>query len=357
MVHMLSGNIPNHHMTSMQVILSVGRGRIPTYELPAKTRHITRKFISTLLSPEAKRRPNSTEALSHEVFSLMSHPFKNTLELLNSLKIQPNPLYGHTIVHEKYHETLLHYVSENGLIEVLRELLQQTCNLNAKSIFDRTPLHLAVECRNDECVKLLIAAGADVTGVSFVKNLPEQKVVCDVEGSDFSEKPSTRRCTHASARPKCTTSLAVAENKRHYSSDPKSLIAAETELIHKVEAQIMPLHGIVNLDHVQFANKFCATTWNAEARHVLESTKAPSAAQNQRCTCLNELNRVNVPGRFGFRPLHLAVIRGHISCVKTLIACGADPTLKNDYGYTALDMAKNLQSNACYAYLQGVNNA
>lgn len=43
-------------------------------------------------------------------------------------------------------------------------------------------------------------------------------------------------------------------------------------------------------------------------------------------------------------PLHLASEFGHFECIIYLIKeCGADPTLKNKFGYIASDIAQNYQ--------------
>lgn len=54
----------------------------------------------------------------------------------------------------------------------------------------------------------------------------------------------------------------------------------------------------------------------------------------------------------GNTALHRVARLGHIDYVKALIEAGADPTLKNKYGETALHLAIDSGRNDCIAYLK-----
>lgn len=72
-------------------------------------------------------------------------------------------IYGHTICDMGWNQTLLHYCAKEGNADVLKELLNQNCDLHWKTFSDgKTPLHIAAGCGKLECLKLLVDAGADV---------------------------------------------------------------------------------------------------------------------------------------------------------------------------------------------------
>ncbi|KAM0748985.1 ankyrin [Meredithblackwellia eburnea MCA 4105] len=53
--------------------------------------------------------------------------------------------------------------------------------------------------------------------------------------------------------------------------------------------------------------------------------------------------RVNEKDSYGFTPLHLAVDRGHVQVAEVLLKEGADITMKDEDGNTALDLAMVLE--------------
>ena len=59
----------------------------------------------------------------------------------------------------------------------------------------------------------------------------------------------------------------------------------------------------------------------------------------------------NVRSRGGLTPLHLAVIKGQVDCVRALIDNGADITVKDDQGQDAITKAE-LQSKKSEAVLK-----
>lgn len=51
--------------------------------------------------------------------------------------------------------------------------------------------------------------------------------------------------------------------------------------------------------------------------------------------------QINVRGDLGDTPLHLAAMRGRVRGAARLLELGADPELRNEFGETALDAARN----------------
>ena len=52
-------------------------------------------------------------------------------------------------------------------------------------------------------------------------------------------------------------------------------------------------------------------------------------------------DNVNAVNQFGSTALHYAIQTGRLDVVRELIQAGADPTLKNKWGETSRDVAKN----------------
>ena len=61
---------------------------------------------------------------------------------------------------------------------------------------------------------------------------------------------------------------------------------------------------------------------------------------------------VDVEDNFGTTPLMFAVRDGPHENVKVLLQCGADPSLKDDRGHTAMDHAKQENQLAIVAIIQ-----
>ena len=146
-------------------MFSVGRNKIPKCALLDGIRKEIAELISRLLSLDTKSRPTAVEAM--EELENLNPTFEKTLKLLKELKVEPLEMNGHSIVDEKKKKTLLHYVCENGNVEVLKELLREDSDLNVRADMnefwkDCTPLHFAAYNGKVACLKLLIEAGADL---------------------------------------------------------------------------------------------------------------------------------------------------------------------------------------------------
>jgi len=64
-------------------------------------------------------------------------------------------------------------------------------------------------------------------------------------------------------------------------------------------------------------------------------------------------DKLNFSNTNGDTPLHIAALRGHLDCVKTLLARGADPCIANCNGKTA---AQEAEKNQHYSLVEYINS-
>lgn len=217
--------------------------------------------------------------------------FDATLKLLKEMNVEPENVYGHTIIDKNKKQTLLHYVTEKGNAEVLNELLQEKCDLTCRTNLPGsagcTPLHLAAWRGNDECLKLLIEAGSDVNSTD--------------------------------------------------------------------EDLWTPLHYAALHNHFYCLKTLISHGANINAKDKWNMTPLHSATFGGQLNGLKELilhgADLNAQDNFGNAPLHLAASCGKLNCLKGLIDAGANPQLKNKDGETALEEAIINNQPKCAEYL------
>lgn len=328
-VHMLSGKVPNDELDEMDVMkwmLDAPKGRSPMYELPPKTNSNMVQFISSLLSPDSNARPTAATALDNPVF------FPKTMKILEKLKIDPNRIFAHTIVDIINTETLLHHAAKFGYVEVLKELLQQTCNLNSRTTCQRTALDFAAENFHTECENLLVQAGADRSCLEK----DSQKHLNDSEYPNSYDHPQRLITTESSIHAKVSLDETILNLRMEVGNGHLSL----TNDLHVNGAEMNreDIHG------------YNARNVHAQSRY--SKTPLDTGAWKKCCNCLQNLNDVDARNKYGFTALHVAALKGHMDCLKTLIEAGADrTTTTTESGKTALDIAIDGGKTDCIVYL------
>ena len=78
--------------------------------------------------------------------------------------------------------TPLHWASQHGHVEVVQTLIDNGANVNARDVFGRTPLHLAVG--HPAIIALLLEAGANVDARDSLSNTPLHRAVPSIESVD-----------------------------------------------------------------------------------------------------------------------------------------------------------------------------
>lgn len=78
--------------------------------------------------------------------------------------------------------TPLHWAAQHGHVEVVQTLIDNGADVNARDVFGRTPLHLAVG--HPRIISLLLDAGANVDARDSLSNTPLHRAVPSIESVD-----------------------------------------------------------------------------------------------------------------------------------------------------------------------------
>lgn len=88
-----------------------------------------------------------------------------------------------------------------------------------------------------------------------------------------------------------------------------------------------------------------------ECGETLLTTMVKNGKANNIITLLHSGDNIDQKNVRGLTPLMLAVMGNHPMVVKKLLACGADKTITNNNGQTALDLAEMFGATRCIKYL------
>ena len=90
--------------------------------------------------------------------------------------------------------------------------------------------------------------------------------------------------------------------------------------------------------------------WSREARTNGGETPLALAAVGGNPETVNYLLNKNIDTQdgYGYTPLHRASLSGRTEVIKTLLNRGADQTIRDNFGATAKDQAKNNQTRAAF---------
>ncbi|GBP04056.1 Transient receptor potential channel pyrexia [Eumeta japonica] len=255
--------------------------------------------------------------------------------------------------------TCLHLSCLVGSEECVKLLLAYGANPNRwdsdNDETNATPLHCAASAKSLPCVKILMAHGADVNA-----GLKEHSPLHYAVLSDASEVVS--ELLKAGACP--DTPQVFTETPLHVAA---SLGSAEcTRLLLEAGADVRAamgpskataLHLAAEDGHAECAQLLldhgaCIDRPNSRRQTPLHLA---ALAQSVEVVELLVSRRANVRARDddGRTPLHRAVVRGARSCdvVHALLNAGADPNEPDDFGYTPLHIAALIECSACVLLL------
>jgi ankyrin repeat protein len=174
---------------------------------------------------------------------------------------------------------------------IVRILLENGANTEARDRFERTAIFAAAARRHVEALQLLFRFGANVNA----RDCDDRNVLIYVAAHDVTTRPSARKSTEGSVQMLLsTTPINInAKDKTHRTA----------------------LH------------------WAAASGKV-DMVRLLASGDEGRLRA-----RLDVTNNRGRTPLHLATDNNHIEIVRILLDSGADPSLANDGGWTALHIA------------------
>jgi cytohesin len=235
--------------------------------------------------------------------------------------------------------TPLHKAVEAGRLEVVRALLACGANVNATTPYGETPLHFAARGGYTEIVLALLDKGADPEAGH------ERKRTALVEAKAAGHSETAKVLAMRSAPPDLNMAIESGglEVVRQLLDANPGLIQSETGTLHT--AVVAGDEKIVQLLLDRGANVNTLNNFLMTPLHI-------AAEEGNRLAIARLLldRGADVNGgktaerREGHTPLHQAAMSGDLEVLKLLVDRGADLTLLDESGQSALDWANEAES-------------
>jgi ankyrin repeat protein len=204
--------------------------------------------------------------------------------------------------------TPAHWAANLGHRDVLKLLIDNGADLNAKTKISSTLLHLAADCGHKDVIELLLDLGADVNAKDRLGYTPliwassgghkEASELLIAKGADINFKDDTGM-----------TSLHWAA-KKGYKDVTESLIISGGEVNARANKGFTPLHLAAVGGYAAIAQMLIAANSNVNAKDIV-----------------------------GMTPLHWAAAAGYKDVVELLIAMGANMDALTEDGVSPLRLA------------------
>lgn len=209
-------------------------------------------------------------------------------------------------------ETPLHIASRAGHLEIVKLLIENGASLNIKEANGDTPLHNAINGKHLEIVQLLIEKGSNVN-----------------EKGAFALTP-----IHTAFDSSQEEIIKLLLNK---GSDVNTKDNREQTVLHKA----------VSLGNLEITKLIVAKGIDANLKNEFGHTALHIAIQFGNIDLIKYLIKnnanVNIQDIEGMTPLHSTTANGaYPEIIQILLSQGADRTLMNNNGKTALDIAKEM---------------
>lgn len=197
---------------------------------------------------------------------------------------------------DKHGMSALHCAAEHGCNDVVHYLLDEGCDVDARSSYDSTPLMLACKENRTDTIALLLEAGADVTA----------------------RNKAGMNCLHFAAQSDHAASVEAVAACLHYHRSEEVLTASQKESADM--ASELPLdYDFVPPQHPHYA--------------ILKALNQPSNSRQS--------------------PLHTASSANSLRAAAALLTLGAHANMQDGNGETALHKAGRGSLHAMYRLLTG----
>jgi ankyrin repeat protein len=248
--------------------------------------------------------------------------------------------------------SVLHLAAQSGAKELIEEGLKDprlAAEVSLPDNLGNTPLHFATRYQKTDCVRVLLAAGANALACDSTGFTPMHQAATHYSDAVFSIYEAAlgaKANWNIQSRDSKETPLHLAA-KGGYQSIVTRLLKMNVNVTIKDSRGMTPLLAAVAsdqygptqalLDHMKLKKLSLEEHDNAgqTALHI--------AAQRWSTACLTQLLNAGADPDArtpdGDAPLHLAVRNVRLDAVKALIQKGADVTAANKLGATPLDLA------------------
>ncbi len=223
---------------------------------------------------------------------------------------------------DRYGSAPIIYAAGNENIAIIKLLLKYEANPNIKGFHNITPLEQAIQSGNTSVIDLLLQSGAKIIPLSEV--IKHTRNAATIEKL-FKEGASLDVSLHEIAHVPFLVQLLLEKGANPNERDTQGKT---------------PLHHAASTGQIQ--NIALLLTAGADPNIRDKYGETPlyfvNNADSAQILIENGAN-VNQQDKFGNTPLHEATTEGHIQLIKSLMKNGADASIKNDAGMSALDIA------------------